>query len=104
MSPRLDAKVPHHHPLERGMGPRRIRGIWRNVAVVDPARPRTRALKVFGNGGFHGIDYRIPLKPAAAAGGSGGNRLATAVPGGRNETTRLPGVVLSSSRVTSGRA
>jgi hypothetical protein len=100
----LDAKVPHHHLLERGIGPCRISGIRRNVAVRDPARPRTRALKAFGNGGFHGVDYRIPLKPAIVVGGSAGNRSVTAVPGDRNETTRLPGEVLSSRRVTSGRA
>jgi hypothetical protein len=100
----LDAKVPNRHSLERGMGPRRIRGIGRNVTVLDPTCPRTGALKVFGNGGFHRVDYRNPLKPAVATGGSAGNRSVTAVPGDRNETTRLPGVVLSSSRVTSGRA
>src|ERR1700693_1817508 len=42
-STRLHPKVPHHHLLPRRMGPRRIRGIGRNVTLLDPSPPRTRA-------------------------------------------------------------
>src|ERR1700739_3279894 len=106
-SKKLKAKIGHHDFGDMGLVSGHIGWIRRRVVVADARMTASRCFQVMGYRGFHYAASSLPKWARTSAratltAGASSPRRGTPSPELRCATTRLPGVLSSRSRVTSG--